>query len=467
MIDVAIIGGGISGLTAAYQLKRQGHQVVVLERQVRPGGNAISENLNGFLMEHGPSTVNATVPEVEELSRTLGLNSFVLPLSEQVKHRYLVKGGELAGIPVHPMGFLSSDYLSLKGRLRLLAETLIPKGDHSSDESVDQYITRRFGAEFSNRIMDPLVGGLYAGHSDELSVQSVFPKLIEMEQKYGSLSMAVLMSRLKGRRMPAKRLYSWSQGIGSLPNALSASLGGCIKTGAAVQKIKPGSTGYQVETTGQGVIQARAVLVATQPHVTATMLEYVAPGAAETLNDISAPPLAVIFMGYKRRAIDHPLDGLGYLSPKCENQSLTGAQFPSTMFAGRAPEGYVSLTGYFGGSRYSDITKLNENDLLNIAQEEFKDLLGARGPCEISKVRFWSRGIPQYKIGHQDRVRKIQNANSESPGIFVTGNYLSGPSVGACVANAQQAADHISKYLESSAGAATIISTSTPASAKA
>jgi len=449
MIDVAVIGGGISGLTAAHELRRQGHNVMVLERQVRSGGNAISENIGGFLMEHGPSTTNAALPEVGDLSGALGLNTSLVDLSDKVKRRYLVKGGELAGISIHPLGFFLSSYLSPAGRLRLMAELAVPKQHKDTDETVDQYFTRRFGSEFSTRVMDPLVGGLYAGRADELSVESVFPKLVNMENRHGSICRAVLSRHLRGRLMPSRRLSSWSKGIGSLPAALSRALSGDIRTGIAVRDVRVRGAGFEIDTHNGGKVAARAVLVATQSHVAAVLLERVSPDGAEAISEISAPPLAVVFMGYKRKAVDHPLDGLGYLAPSSENRVLTGVQFPSSMFPGRAPEGYVSMTGYLGGARYPGVAQLTEDDLAALAKEEFKDLLGARGCPEVSRVRCWPRGIPQYQVGHQSRLQKIQEISNDVPGLFVTGNYLAGPSVGACVSSALEAAEDISTHLSS------------------
>jgi len=453
MIDVAIIGAGISGLTAAYELKRQGHQVMVLERQVRSGGNAISENINGFLMEHGPSTVNVAVSEVQELSKSLGLENATVQLSDDVKHRYLVKDGTLSGISTHPLGFLTSNYLSVAGRLRLLAEAFVATDEGAADETINQYFTRRFGTEFASRIIDPLVGGVYAGRSDELSIKSIFPKLVNMERTYGSVSMAVLIRRLQGHVMPAKRLYSWSDGIGSLPKALTGTLSRNIHTGVTVCKVRPTGAGFEIDTVGAGRISARSIVIATQPHVASALLENVSPIAAEATSEIAAPPLAVVFLGYKRAAVDHRLDGLGYLSASGEGRPLTGAQFSSSMFPGRAPKGHVALTGYLSGTRTPEISRMGEKDLINLAEHEFKDLLGVHGRYDVARVRSWPRGLPQYGVGHQSRVEKIGGISQEMPGLFVTGNYLIGPSVGACVSNARDVAERTSSFLKTSSRA--------------
>jgi len=447
MIDIAVIGGGVSGLTTAWALMRRGHNVVVLERQVQVGGNAVSERINGFLMEHGPSTINATVPQAGELSRALGLDDQIVPLSDNVRSRYLARGGDLSGIPVHPLGFLMSNYLSLSARLRLLGEAFVPRGNITSDETVSDYFSRRFGAEFADRIMDPLVGGLYAGRADCLSLQSVFPKLSELEQEHGSIMRAVLKSRLNGGKMPGKRLFSWENGVATLPQALSRVLAGRIRTGVTVSKVRQTAGGMKIETLRHGTVQARAVVMATQPHVAAPLLEAMLPDAAEQIAGIEAPPVAVVFLGYKRDAVEHPLDGVGYLSPSTEGNALTGTQFSSTMFAGRAPEGYVSLTAYLGGARNPDVHKAGGKGLIAMAEDEFCRLLGTRGQPALSRVRVWSRGIPQYNIGHRDRVARIQAATSDAAGMFVTGNYLSGPSMGACVANAMEVSGQTSAWL--------------------
>ncbi len=447
MIDAAIIGGGVSGLTAAYELRRQGYQVVVLERQVRTGGNAVSQRIDGFLMEHGPSTINATVPEVLALSGSLELNNSIIHLSADIKRRYLVKNGALNCIPAHPLGFFLSPYLSLRARLRLLAETVIAKGPVGLEETIEQYFSRRFGAEFAARVIDPLIGGLYAGRADELSLQAVFPKLLEMEQRHGSISKAVVANHLSGGAMPGKRLYSWTNGIGTLPTALAAALADNIRTGVTVRRLSRQSVGYTIETTGHGRLSARSVVIATQPHIAATFVADAAPIGAAAIGEMDAPALAVVFLGYRRSAVDHPLDGLGYLSPRSENSALTGAQFSSSMFSGRAPAGSVALTGYLSGGRCPEVGRMNERELLDLAQQEFGRLLGIRGEPVVSNVRCWPRGIPQYRLGHQARVAKFEKISSESPGLFVTGNYLNGPSVGACVANAQDVANDISAYL--------------------
>ena len=448
-LDVAVIGGGVSGLAVAYELVSRGHEVVVLERQVRAGGNAVSERIGGFLMEHGPSSVNAASPATA-LSGTLGIDGLRCDLGPQVCYRYLTGGGRLHQISTHPFGFLSSGYLSPRARLRLLAELLVPPGGaqtEEAEESVADFWSRRFGEGFTERVIDPLVGGLFAGRAAELSMPALFPALLEMERRHGSITGAVLRRRLAGAKMPGRRLHSWTDGMGTLPAALAQALGPALRTGVAVRRIRAHPGGFRIEAGAAGVIEARSVVIATQPHVAATLLEGLDEVAADAAATIDAPPLAVVFLGFRRAQVDHPLDGLGYLTPQREARALTGALFCSSMFPGRAPEGHVALAGYLGGARAPEAALAAPEDLIAETRAEFQDLLGARGEPVLARVRQWPRGLPQYRLGHGRVVAALHDSHARRPGLFVTGNYLTGPAVGACVAQGLETAARVHGFL--------------------
>ncbi len=446
-IDVAVVGGGVSGLAAAFDLQRRGHRVVVLERQVRAGGNTISERIGGFLMEHGPSTINAASAEAERLTRALSLVAERCDLGPEVRYRYLTDRATLARIAAHPFGFLTSDYLSLWARLRLMAEPFLPRRVDGGDETVAEFFGRRFGRGFAERVIDPLTGGLYAGSADQLSMAAVFPALVEMERSHGSIARAVIARRRAKGRMPGRRLYSWRDGVGALPRSLIRALGPALRTGVAVRRLRPGPNGYRIDAGAAGAFTARAVVLATQPHVAASLLEGFDGAAAVAAGTIAAPPLAVVFLGYRRDRVEHPLDGLGYLTAPGEGRALTGAQFCSTMFAGRAPAGHVALAGYIGGARAPELAQLPAADLVAAARDEFADLLGARGEPVVVRVRQWARGLPQYTTGHPDRIAVLRAAEQAWPGLFLAGNYLAGPSVAACLGQAAASASRADAYL--------------------
>lgn len=445
--DVVIVGGGVSGLATAHALRARGHGVLVLERQVRPGGNAISERIGGFLMEHGPSTVNLGMTGVAHLAESLDLGNVRTDLGPGVRKRYLTKDGQLVGIGLNPMTFLLSDYLSRPARLRMMAEVLVPRGAFDPEETVAAFGRRRFGAEFAERVLDPLIAGMFAGDARQTAVQYVLPALVRMEQKHRSVVRAVLKARLAGGVMPARRLSAWRQGIGTLSNALARSLGDAVKPGCAVKRIARHRSGFVIDVAGRGQFRARSVVLATQPHVVAQLLETAAPDAAVACAEVAAPPLAVVFLGYRRDRVDHPLDGLGYLTPSGERRAVNGALFCSTMFPGRAPDGHVAISAYIGGAHTPEMARLPAGELVGLVREDFADLVGARGKPVLARVRRWPRGLPQYQRGHRELLDQIKDALDEVPGLFITGNYLRGVSVGACVDCAQETAWYVNRHL--------------------
>lgn len=446
-VDALIIGGGVSGLATAYHLKKQGLSVRILERQVNTGGSAVSERIGGFLMEHGPSSLNVTAPEATNMSTALGLDGDIRPLSESVKNRYLIKNGKLNPISIHPMGFMLSNYLSLPARARMVMEMLIPHRAGGPEETVAEYSNRRFGREFTDRVIEPLVGGLYAGMASELSMAAVFPNLAKMEREYGSLVIAVISRWLKGGKAPQRRLFSWKNGVGTLPTALAASLRQEIKTGAPVRAIRKTASGFRVEVGFDDSINAKTVIIATQPHVAAGLLEPLDVLAAGAAGAISAPPLSVVFMGYRREQVDHPLDGLGYLTPPAEGRNLSGALFGSTMFKDRAPDGHVALSAYIGGAREPGLAGFPKKDLIQMARDEFGEFLGARGEPVVARVRQWSRGLPQLSPSHHKRVKTLMGISDRVPGLFLTGNYLAGPAIGNCLKQAETTSRGVDAYL--------------------
>ncbi len=446
-IDVAVIGGGISGLAVAYELRRQGRSVCLLERQRDPGGKAFSEPIGGFLMEHGPSTVRGDSPVAAGLATSLGLDGGRCTLGSGVRQRYLVGSGRLHGISVHPLGFLLSDYLSPLARVRVMAEWAVPRKRTPNEESVMAFFARRFGRQFAERVVEPLVAGLYSGDAVETSMSAVFPRLVEMERDEGPLSLALLRRFRRGRRAPVSRLYSWREGIGTLPGALADRLGDAVRTGIAVRRIQASTGGYRIDTGAAGSLEARSVVIATQPHVAAQLLEGLDGMAADAAGAIDAPPLAVAFLGFKRRDVEHPLDGLGFLCPQGEGRNLLGTQFCSTMFPGRAPRDHVAVSAYIGGVRRPDLARLPAAEVIALAREEFRDLIGARGEPVIARVRHWPVGIPQYRLGHGRLIADLRALSDRMPGLFLTGNFFSGPSVTECLSVARETAGAVTAHL--------------------
>lgn len=315
--DVIIIGGGISGLSCAHGLRQRGLTVQVLERQVQVGGNAISERFDGFLMEHGPTTFNASIPEAVQHIDALGLLESARDLGPEVKQRYLRDNGALTGISAHPMGFLRSNYLSPKARIRMALEGFIPRKKDNNEETIHAFASRRFGREFADKVIEPMAAGLFMGDSEKLSINGAFARLAAMEQEHGSIIRAILKAK-KGSE-PGRHLYSWPGGIATVPQSLAGQLTPQIKTGVSVRKVIQTPQGFEVKT-NTGTQTARAVVLAVQPHVAAGLMEGLDSEGALAVGAISAPPINVVFLGYKREQVGHALDGLGFLSTKDSSQ---------------------------------------------------------------------------------------------------------------------------------------------------
>ncbi len=448
MHDVLVIGGGISGLATAYDLMQRGLDVQLLERQVRTGGNAISEGFDGFLMEHGPTTFNASVPQAVEQITALGLLDQAHDLGPDVKRRYLRDDGKLTGIPANPMGFFTSNYLTLWGRARILAEGLIPR-HKGGEETIHAFTARRFGREFADKVMDPMAAGIFMGDSTKLSISGAFPKLAEMEQALGSITRGVL--RAKRGSEPGRHLYSWNGGIGTIPQVLTNHLGARVHTGITVSGLSKTAQGFAVKTS-EGTRNARAVVLAVQPHVAAQLLEQVDAIGASATGAIQTPTVNVGFFGYRREQVAHPLDGLGFLSTRDEGRILSGSQFASTMYPHRAPDGFVAISAYAGGVRNPELARMSGIDLTAQMHAELAEVLGIKGDPVVTRFRRWPLGLPQYTLGHAARQKLFAETPKRVEGLYLTGNYTNGVSVANCIKSALDIAGEVSANLSASVG---------------
>lgn len=435
--DIAVIGAGISGLTAAHALTSAGHDVVVLDRRHAPGGRIHTERRDGFLVEHGPNSLVSPAPGAESLIEALGLASARIERGERVRQRYLVRDGRAHALPLDPLGFFCSNFFSLRGRLRLLGEPFIRP--EPADETVSAFVARRFGRELADYVFDPLVGGLYAGDPEALSVSALFPHLKRLEREHGSLLRGALAARRAGSKGfdPGKRrLFSFSNGMAALPAQLMQHLAGRVRFGVRVEAVEPLRAGFRLRLReGEYIasIRVRSVVVALPAYAAARALAPLSADTGTALAGIEHPPLAVVALGFRAADIGHPLDGLGVLMPKVERRDVLGMLFSSTLFAGRAPNGHALLTAYVGGARQPELALKPREELEGLVLAEVRDLLGAKGMPVFSSVRYWRHGLPQPGLGHERRVEALRALEAEWPGLFVTGNYISGVSTAACI----------------------------------
>lgn len=454
--DIVVVGAGVSGLTAAHALARRGHDVMLIDRRKAPGGRIRTERRDGFLVEHGPNSLVAPAPAAESLIDVLGLGPVRIERGPCVRSRYLVREGRAQALPLDALGFFRSRFFSLRARLRLGAEPFICPA--CEDETVADFVRRRFGRELLDYVFDPLVGGLYAGDPEALSANALFPQLKRMEREHGSILRGMLAAHRAGRgyRPGGRSLFSFRDGMATLPRRLAQSLQGRLWLDTRVETIEPSARGgFRVGVrrgNGRATLHAASVIVALPAYAAARALASLSADAAAALSGIAHPPLAVVALGYRAADIAHALDGFGVLAPKCELRGVLGMLFSSTLFDGRAPDGHALLTSYVGGARAPELARLPREDLEALARDEARDLLGATGAPVFSSVRYWPQALPQPGLGHARRIDALRRIEQQWPGLAVTGNYVAGVSSAACIAAALAAAGRIARYLSGGAG---------------
>ncbi len=446
---VAVVGGGISGLATAWFLARSGCRVVVLEREAGAGGTIRSTRAEGFLWEGGPNSAAETTPVIDELLGALGIREQRLYAAEGAKRRYVLRAGRLHALPSGPAGFLSTSLWSTRGKLRLALEPFVPRARH--EESVAEFVTRRLGREFLDYAIDPFVAGVYAGNPRRLSVQAAFPKLYELEQRYGSLIKGALLGARERRKRPdqarpAARLFSFRDGMATLPDALVVALGDAVHVGARVRGVAATGGGFRIvfdEAAAHEEEHFDAVVLSVPAYTAADLIRDWLPALAGCLADVKYPPVAVAALGYRCADLRRELDGFGYLVPEFEQRRILGTIWNSSLFPGRAPEGCVLLTSFLGGARQPEYALRPEEEILHLAHEENAAAIGLGAPPVFSRVQRWRRAIPQYNLGHLATVAALEEAEGAHPGFYVCSNYRGGIALGDCLASAKRTAERV------------------------
>ena len=444
LAPVAVIGGGITGLTAAWHLRQHGVPVVVLEAGANPGGVIGSVRDGGWLHETGPNTLFENSPETTALLDGLHLQDRRLVASPAAGKRYVVRNGRPVALPATPLQFLASPLLSWPAKLGLLKEPFIRRAPLDRDESVAEFVTRRLGPEFLDYIVNPFVAGVYAGDPASLSVRHAFPKLHALEQEHGSMIRGSIKRR-NASAGPRGSMLSFPDGLVELPRALARSLGADLRLNHAVTFVRRTGSGWLVGWThaGQAVEQSfSAVICALSPDALTHVLFEGVPSAGRlaALRSIPQPPVASVFLGFRREDVAHPLDGFGLLTPAVEKRRILGTLFSSSLFPGRAPDGHVALTTFVGGVRQPELARADDAELLASVQGELADLLGVRGAPVYTRIQRWPRAIAQYVVGFQQFKDACLAVESASPGLFLGGTCRDGVSLSHCILAGQRLA---------------------------
>jgi oxygen-dependent protoporphyrinogen oxidase len=447
---IVVIGGGISGLGVAYSLHQAGVPVRLIEADAEVGGVIRSIRTDGFLIESGPNSALNSSLEVERVVAELGLLPERVFASPSSRKRYIVKRGVPIPLPTGLWSFVTTPLWSGRAKRRLFAEPFASPAP-PGDESIANFTRRRLGVEFLEYAVDPFVSGVYAGDPEALSLAATFPRLAALERDHGGLIRGAIagISRPKEAKPVRRGIYSFRDGLAALPRAIGARLGEGLWVNARVRQIERAGAAFRVQVDrGGGAVQdldAAKVVVATPTDVAAGLLRVIAPGLAEDLLAIVYAPIAVVFTAFPRTSVAHPLDGFGCLVPGREQRTILGSLWTSSFFPGRAPDGLVALTTFVGGARHPDLTALADDSLVRIVCEDLARLFGVGGPPAFARVIRHPRAIPQYLLGHGERVARITRAVEAIPGLALAGNYLSGVAVGDCLARGVELGRRLSR----------------------
>lgn len=431
-MTTAVVGAGLSGLVRARSLVARGEDVVVLEESERAGGVVRSERHDGYLLELGPNTVRPT-PEIWALVEELGLAGEVL-LADARLPRYVDFGGRLHALPMSPGAFLRTALLSARGKLGVLREPFVRRGD-SSKESVRSFFSRRFGPEVADRLVEPFVSGIWAGTSNELSAAHAFPDLVRAEAESGSVIRGGVATLSRRERAEGSRrgLLSFVSGLGALPRRLAEELGPRVRFRTRVESIRRRGNGWLLGAGGEE-IEADAVCLATPARDAARLLENLDTEAAAALESVPHPSLVVLHVGLRGPI---PRRGFGYLVVPQPGRRILGAVWSSNLFPGRAPDGDSLLTVFLGGARDPSAIDLSDADLLAAASRDLDAALGLRTALAPIRVTRYPRAIPQYDLRHGERLARLARAEGALPGLTLLGNFRGGVSVGDVVRNAR------------------------------
>jgi oxygen-dependent protoporphyrinogen oxidase len=456
--SVAVIGGGITGLTAAFCLQRKGVPVTVYEGSQRVGGVIESIREGGYLAEFGPNTILETSPRIGQLVRDAGLAGRRLDPDPKAEARYVVRYGRPVAMPGSALGFLTSELFTAKAKLALLREPFVPRRRDGKEESVAEFVIRRLGREFLDQAIDALVAGVYAGDPYKLSVAQAFPKLGQLEARYGSLIKGQIFgARERKRRGEVAKdrapKFSFDDGLQVLPDTLRERLGEAVRLGASVigltERPAPGGWTVQARQDGREVrAEHSAVIYAGTAYRLAEMpIQAQAPLSFAPFAEIRYPPVASVVLGFRREDVAHPCQGYGMLIPRIEGFKILGSIFSSSLFPNRAPAGYMTLTSYVGGERYAELASLPPPELVALTCEDLRRLLGVKGKPTYQHVVFYPRAIPQYNLGYGRYRELMTEIERQAPGLFLAGHYRDGISLSDSIVSGCDVAERVEKHL--------------------
>jgi len=452
---VVVLGAGISGLTPAYFLAKEGFDVTVLEKKREVGGSVETIKEKGFLFDRGPNSGLETTPVLSKIVSDLKLGDDLVYANKEASKRYILRDNMLHPLPMSPPAFIKTKLFSGKAKARLFAEPFIGRSKDGYYQSIADFVKRRLGQEFLDYAINPFVAGVYAGNPEELSVKSSFPKLYELEEKYGGLIVGTIKS-IKERKQRAEkskqsaRMFSFTEGMQKLPNAMAAYLGERIHTFCDVTSIEKNGNGFKIKYNNAGHLKEIDcdILLSTIPAYTAAdLFKSWDDKLTEHFNAIYYPPVLALMLGYNKESIRQSLDGFGFLVPAKERRSFLGAIWSSVIFPNRADDDKAAFTLFVGGARDPEVGNIDKEILIKKVRGEFEKIMGITEDPVYVGYKYWTRSIPQYNIGYIEHERYFDEFEKNNPGLCFSGNYRGGISIGDCLKNGELIFERIKKQL--------------------
>jgi oxygen-dependent protoporphyrinogen oxidase len=446
----AIIGGGISGLSVAFWLQNKGFDITILECTFRTGGSIITERKAKFIIDLGPNSTLETSPLIHQLIAESGLEEKKCYANEVSNNRYILRNGELHALPMSPVKFIGSKLFSLRAKLRLFKEPFISRVKNH-DISLADFVRYRLGDEFLDYAINPFVAGVYAGQPERLSTPVAFPKLYALEQKYGSLIKGAIFGirERKKRAEVAKdraKLFSFLGGMSDLTESLTVIVKKSIRLGREVVSLEQEDDRFNLIIKENELISKHTfdgVVITTPSERSAVILKNIAPQESVIINDIEYAPVAVVYMAFKAKNITRDLNGFGFLVPEKEQRNILGSIWSSSIFPERAPEGFVAFTTFIGGSRQPDLVQLSDDEIQHLVFKDLETIIGINEQPVLTSIKRWPRAIPQYTLGYKKFQNVFENLEKKFPGLYFSGNFWHGISVGDCIISAHNTVERI------------------------
>jgi len=437
--EVVVIGGGLTGFSLAVRLHLGGKRVLLLESRSTIGGNLrtrTDENEHGqWLLDLGPNSFGDASKELIGLARDLGIEDRLVRAPDYAGKRFLFRNGGLVEVAAHPLKFLFSPLLPVSGRLRLMREPFIsPRPADAREESLAEFCDRRLGKAARLKLLTPVVSGVYAGDPERLGAESAFPRMIALEREHGSL----IRAAMKGSGPPSRgTLSSFDDGLELLPRAAQDLLGDSVRTDCTIESIERHGDAWKLTASDGFTVTSPTVAIAAPPHVTARLVEPIVPTVSAELDAIESPPMAVVHVGLPKDAIGSFPPGFGFLVPRDEGVRILGAIFSSQLFPGRSPDGHELLTIFTGGALDPAAATCDDAAVRDYVLSDLAKAFGDIGEPSFFSVYRWDRSIPQYVVGHKDRLTRIAAAMAPHTGLHILGNWRGGIAMPACVEAAE------------------------------